>query len=422
MSITAIAAGRNQNAIQMAIEAALEDGAARVTVTSELTGHEKERLANGHPSETFRFASADANQSAVVDLNVMRNGGFETAPVGGELLGWKVVSGTPLQGAARPGSDGTKSVYLSDLNARLEQLRYFQAGQRLNVRASCAGNTSSTAAIHIQNARTGKYLRDTDGAWLTAKTAFATSSSSTYDDASRDGVVLEDLATCRDFWVPLLISCDQTAGSQNVFFDDIEIWPSWTTSALINHDFPAAATIRVASSPDNSAWTNRVLHQTFRPNVWHELGSAIDARYIRLRCEEAMPTPNRYVGEWYVCTVFELADNPVYPHSEILSAPGAVSTSASGLRRQVNYADSPRAEFTLAFEHTLAEFQELRDEAFVRSRMGKDKVLLLTDTSETDKVSVWLGTLEERLQSSKPWIDFVESRIKFTEASRGRQF
>lgn len=424
MGLILAGAGRRFNAIEAA---ALAD-ASRVSPSSTDSELVKANLYRGDPSEAFKFGSGAANASIAVDLDIVPNGGFETWTLASVPDGWTVESGTATENTSNE-VEGTSCLQLSDLNAKVSITILVPAGARFGgVRAQARGNTSSTAAIYIQNLATGKYLQDGASGWTATQTPFSTSSSTSYDAATADNVDVESIAVCglRSL-VPIKISCEQTAGSQNVFFDAIHIWFAWNFAAVLNHDVAAGATLKMQRDTDSAfgSPTDVLTFDDARPNVWGWGGS--DTTFVSDRYARLIQTTENFegpasIGELVIGRVLELETGQELPRVSQYAMPSVETVRPSGGLRQANYSDWIPRRFPMKFYHETSAFGEFWREVIVRSRFGADPVIIVPDKNETTKSGVMFGRLKGQFTVNEPEISQHEYSVEFVEDGFGLSF
>lgn len=368
-------------------------------------------LYDGRANLPAKFGSIAADSTVVVDINAIPDPSFETG-----VSNWTAVAGTMDQSAVQKNS-GTYSarfVAAGDWKFRF----YARAGEVRQISAALYGGGGAVASIvRLYCVETGHYLQSGGASWAAGSSDLFSRTTASWA-TSTQAYTVETLAVTFADVVTLEIHIVQV-NAGTTYRDDVIDVPGVTFSSVHGHNLGATIVPKVQSSPDNSAWTDRITPATgavaiiMQRDSFYGTTGAMYYRYWRLLLN-GTPGAVPWIGEWWLGQSEALVCAPDYPlrisHDEMQvrnstpqGSPSIYLRGSTPLRR-VTLALTPRND---------AQHQQLRDGLFRGSRGGRYPLVLVP--TETDSDTCIMGRCTELLDVSRPHFAYRSYDLEIDE-------
>lgn len=348
-------------------------------------------LSDLDPGTLFRYGSLTGDPFITVDVDGLGGAGeFEPAFVAGVPVGWlKSGTGTLTRETVFVHTEPAACKFDSTGGAGATTIAKdfsVHAGEPFRFEAAAGLVTSGgPITIHVQNLRTGRYLKN-DGTWTSVLTAWVSETSvPAYDDHTVTTTV-EGVGACLASTVTLRITIavpNNTVAS----VDAVLYKPGVNLSAWFSPHVDPLNTVELRSSSDGFVASN-VLEAT--PTLgdvgfYSKLGSILYRRYWRTKLLGTNSTATGAVGfgEWELGYAVPLQQPPGYPMGlELVASQIRGQLNQWGGTFAVGLGSRPypaRVPLTFGFqsEAALLDFER---EVFVRSQGGTPLVIVPDDT------------------------------------------
>lgn len=380
----------------------------RITPTNEDANFTRGRLVDDNVGSAFRFSTAAATADVLVDLNIVPNGDFESAFVGGlpYSSGWSKSAGAtvtrdtvnPQTGAGDMQVTGAITEYADViLPARSgEAWRFMFSGR--------GGPVVDTARIEIRNLATGSYLTS-GGAWQAAAVDFLNVLGTTYGSAAAS-TTIQPFLTCLQDVVSIRVRF--YAGVTAALYDDCFAWPGFDFMSVHGHTVTPFVVPTFRSGTTSAAGTVRATMTPLQPSFYTVLGSVVRTdRWVMLRCTNAsLDASPLWIGELFIGQTTPLLRNPNYGYGEVWDDPQIRQSTPAGRQRVTSRTGGPRVGAELPFAYnSLASWQQARDEIMRRSRGGKYPIVLIPDDTDPE-VCIYGRLVEGPFRSTREFMTY----------------
>jgi hypothetical protein len=355
-------------------------------------------LYDGIAGLAFRFNSSTSDPSVKFDLNILDNGGFETALTTTATTGWLSAAGTTMTRSTEYASTSNSG---STYSLRLQGTTYHDVQIRPNEAlkfewAVLDSVNSSMVYAQIECMDLGKYLTSTGG-WSTASTTYvvSTTAGGAWNTGSLTFVspsladLLQDTATLR---VTLY------AASTYAYFDDVVLYPGVSWASAHGHNWTPAVSPLVYGSSDDSMYTlvdTLDLHR----DVALATFSTSYYRYWKFVLS-GVPFATPYCGEIVLGQYDTLLENPKYGSSVAYLEKQTRRESPAGGEFVLNRGGQPvrMLNFTFYYSDSTQYYQSRR--SVLRASRGGENMIALAAT-ELDSDQIVYGRITESASYTK---------------------
>lgn len=357
------------------------------------------RLYDRFPSSPFRFSASSSASYVQADLNVITNGGMETASTSstGDVATWTesnsgtgAVTRTATAGEFSAGTAGMKLDAGTGSAAAYED-KEMRSGERFTVTADLRSTGAVTSVeIQIQNLETGSYL-STAGTWGSTATNALTNATSSFATVTQTATVEALTSQTRQDLVHLRVTIVNDSTGTIGYADEVYLWPSYDFSSIHGHNIDARVSAALVSS-SSSGFGTTATDATFtvqQPSFFAALSTQRDKRYVRLSFTGSNSTQSGiiYIGEWVVGQKYDPTNDP-------LNGPTITQTDFQ-IRQDQNptsarsflLGDHETRILAFQFTHdTTSNLTEYRDHWWRRSRFGHHPLVVCPLSTGADVV------------------------------------
>ena len=374
-----------------------------VVVSSEhaLADFQKAALQNGHTWSPFIFDSTPAaDEDIQFDMNMVPNGSYEDdgdgdVPTGG----WVVETGTPTVSNAQA-HEGSVSLRLNSAGEAAYIDITVIAGKRYQLEVALWGGGSGEAAeFYLIDLKTGKYKTSaSETSWSAASATLFSRDTSSFANNTQT-LVVDAQAPGGNNLTTLRLRGRKEAGTVAAYMDLVLLYPEIDLASLQGYSFHDQIAVKVFSDVQVSFGTEDLQatlptrrHRTFKKFTPTD---SDPRRFWRYKFEGTAFSPIRVNQPWMgEATIFT---PPRYPGSGSREMPQA---DAGGLVRvPTNLSEESLYSYDLEYTHTAANFAKTIEQMIGQSKNGVEPVLVVLDSSETDRYPV----AQCRAPAEHPW-------------------
>jgi len=344
-------------------------------------------LYDGRANMPTRWAAATADCNVYADLCPWGDPSFEAG-----VSEWTQVSGTMDQSGTQKAT-GSYSARFTAAGSYYYEFSA-RAGEARTISAWLYGGGGSCAAVvRVYCVETGHYLQSGGASWA-AGSSNVLSRTTASGATSTQAYTVEPLSTTFADVVTLRVYVAQeNAGT--TYRDDVTDLPAVTFSSVHGHNFGAALTPKVQSSPDNVTWTDRITPTLRRDVIWGTV-AATYVRYWRLLLS-GTPGAIPWAGEWWLGQYGSFTCAPDYPLTIEYDDHQTRAEAGDGAQSVYLRGGAPIRRVAMVFRpRNDAEYQQLRDEVWRASRGGRYPMILVP--TETDSDTCIMGRLVDSVQ------------------------
>lgn len=381
-------------------------------------------MIDGRPSTGVRFGTKGVSPTVACDLNLLRNGGFETDD---GLASWTVLSGTSVRTtAAGEPFDGVAALKFTSAGVRYQDI-LIPSGIPFLLSAALQSDGDVAAEVAVLNLDTGHFLDDS-GAWVADSTARALSTTSmTYVEQAQP-VIAEPLSITGRYLTRLRVHLSALAA--DMFFDVVALRPAWNFLGIFGHNLTARGGYRepepertesfiyygqvpryriVTEDMITGGWIVPGGPESFddgqsfavpAPNTWNAWASPKGAKNIEvtISSDQYLNYPLPSFGELVLGYVEPLAPAG-FPVGVKLAEAGQVrNESVAGDLYAYNAGPRALRELSLRFTYDSAEAEEsIRDRLYAVSRGGANGLILVPPDDMIASVGLIFGVPEADL-------------------------
>lgn len=366
------------------------------------------------PAVPFRFNALVANSAVKCDLAPFTDGVLTTW-AGGVPSGFtKTTTGTGTVTQLSPGRDGTGSA--ARLNggaagtAILSRTFTPRAGELWVIEQAFQVAATGTIRVQVYNYNTNKFLQP-GGTWAAAAADFFTQGATAWGTFTTPAFQIEPFGGSNPNQ-PLIQINHYTTNNVNCDVDDIVPMPGVNFSSFHGHNLDSVG-VTLNSSTDNFV-ANNVQQGAFviaRPSFYVSIAMTYKRwwAFTLNGTNQAKP----YIGEWVVGQAQTAARGaidgfevkPYYPQFRNQGSGGEVWINPQTTDEQ--------HIIRLPFEHTIAEWNEIRNEWLRRSQGGFYPMVIVP---LNDEPSVYYGRLDNSMANRRVFPGFSEDDVVFTES------